>query len=163
MNITLVSTLINKLAVLFQAAPAYWACATLALVLAELLTGALYLLALAGGAAVGWLAALLGLTLPLQMLCAGIGAVLFVWFAHRNHLARTEAHLDPAVHTDIGNQIHLDTTTPVQVFQVQYKGASWDARIQGSQTAPGWFTIVAIDRNTLVLARCTQLTPANET
>jgi membrane protein implicated in regulation of membrane protease activity len=127
------------------------------LVAAELATGTFYLLMLALGAAVGALAAHLGLSATSQMLAAAVmgGVAVVAW-----HLRRGKAPLaapagsNPDVNLDIGQSVQVDTWSADGLAQVSYRGAAWQARFIGSAPArSGRHVIRAVEGSCLLLDR----------
>lgn len=105
----------------------YWIWWVLAAVLvgAELMTGTFYLLAVAVAFAVGGLAAILNVSLPLQLVTAGVVAVVGTMVAHRWRLKRVVPQQPP-----------FDVGQPVKVLdwrddraRVFYRGTQWDAEL----------------------------------
>lgn len=138
----------------------WWILAGL-LVGAELLSGTLYLLMLALGAAVGGVAAWLGIGLIAQMVvaaCAG-GAAALAWYARQRHRAARPADSDalpPGLgHLDVGEQVQVSHWHADGTARVHHRGSEWRARLADPQGAPqtGPHRICAIDRNQLVLEK----------
>lgn len=132
-----------------------WWIAAVVLVIAELMTGSLYLLALAAGAAAAGALALVGLDFGPQLLCAAAVAVALCFVVHKVRGKRTSlpSQENPDVLMDVGASIHVAQWKADQTARVQHRGTDWDARCKDSVASAGWFKIVAIENNQLVLVR----------
>ena len=107
-----------------------WWIAAAALVIAEMLTGTVYLLALALGAASGALAAHAGLSMTIQIVMAaavGAGSTLAWHFskARQGRAQNAPATSNADVNQDIGAQIQVDAWNADGTAQVNYRGAQW--------------------------------------
>ena len=107
-----------------------WWIAAVVLVIAELLTGTVYLLAVALGLVAGALAAHAGLSLTLQTLFAAfvsVGATLAWHFSkarqRRTSIAPATSNAD--VNQDIGAQVQVDAWNVDGTAQISYRGAQW--------------------------------------
>jgi membrane protein implicated in regulation of membrane protease activity len=127
-----------------------------ALVAVEVVTGSFYLLMLALGAAAAALAAHLGLGLGAQLVLAALvggGATTF-W-----HFKRARTHdvgdrlADRSVSIDVGEQVYVKAWNADGSAQVQYRGSTWQARLDGGGAfgKPGPHVIVALEGNRLML------------
>ena len=107
-----------------------WWIAAAVLVIAEMLTGTVYLLALALGAASGALAAHAGLGMTIQILIAaavGAGSTL-AWHFSKARQSRQEnepATSNADVNQDIGAQVQVDAWNADGTAQINYRGAQW--------------------------------------
>lgn len=134
-----------------------WWLASGVLIAAELATGTFYLLMLAIGTAAGALAAHAGLSPSIQMLCAAAagGAAVVVW--HQRRAKRPPAApsaSNPDVNLDIGQSVLVDAWSVDGRAQVQYRGATWQARFVGAAPAqPGRHIIRAVEGSSLLLDR----------
>lgn len=132
-----------------------WMVITGALVMFELFTGTFYVLMIAVGTAVGVAAALLGFTLPVQILVAAAVGVLATGLLHRSRFgkpAKLKASRDPNVNFDIGQQVRVDSWAD-GAARVMYRGAQWDVKLAPGATAQaGTFNIVDIEGSRLVVA-----------
>jgi membrane protein implicated in regulation of membrane protease activity len=128
-----------------------------ALVAAELAIGTFYLLMLAVGMAVGALAAHAGLTFASQLVLAALvgGGAIVAWRAKRSREPAPEpAASNRNVNLDIGSHVHVGHWNADGTARVQYRGAPWDVRYQGSgEPAAGDYTIHALDGNCLLVDR----------
>ena len=132
-----------------------WFVSSLVLVIAELMTGSLYLLTIAFGAAIGGLAAWQGAPLWLQIALSAIATLVGAALVNRRRKGFVELSADtnPNVLIDIGSRVHVDAWTSSGSARVTHRGADWDADLStGSAPQPGWFTIQAIQNNRLLLA-----------
>jgi membrane protein implicated in regulation of membrane protease activity len=125
------------------------------LVIAELFTGTFYLLMIAIGLAAGALAALAGMTGPLQTLAAaavGVAATLILRRTRFGRAARGEAANDPGLNLDIGQRIKVPAWEDRRA-RVMYRGALWDVELRaGALERPGEFSIVEVQGNRLIVA-----------
>jgi membrane protein implicated in regulation of membrane protease activity len=135
-------------------APTLWWILAGVLVAAELATGSFYLLMVAFGAAVGALAAHLGLGSTAQVASAGLsgGLSTLAWYLYRRR------HVADAPDGQSNRDVLLDVGETVQVLQwdaqgqtqVKYRGASWSAQHAGTGTpTPGPHRIKALRGNQL--------------
>jgi membrane protein implicated in regulation of membrane protease activity len=110
----------------------YWIWWILAAVLvgAELVTGTFYLLAVGVAFAVGGVAAILGVSLPLQLVTAGVVAVVATMVAHRWRQKRVVPQQPPL---DVGQAVTVLDWKDDQSARVTYRGTQWDAEL----AAPG--------------------------
>ena len=128
----------------------WWILATL-LIGAEMLTGTFYLLAAGVAFAVGGAAAWLGASLPMQLLSAGVLAVIGTMIAHRWRRKRGEPPPQPGL--DVGQSVHVESWQPDGSARVVYRGTKWNGVLASSET-PRRHTmyIVATRGSTIVLA-----------
>jgi membrane protein implicated in regulation of membrane protease activity len=131
-----------------------WAIVALVLVIAELLTGTFYLvmLALAAFGAAG--AAYLGQGFPVQCIVAAVLAAAGCYGVHvyrANTVVRRMAPIDAGMPASF--ESWLDASS--RLARVRYRGASWDARVEGSDALEPGTTlfVVAADGNTLKVAK----------
>ncbi len=127
------------------------------LVALELVTGTFYLLMLALGAAAAALAAHFGFSLPMQLIAAALlgGGATLAWHFKR---ARTMDVGDRLAHKnvslDIGECVLVKHWNADGTTQVQFRGSTWQARLDGSAIGPataGQYRIVALEGNRLML------------
>ena len=125
------------------------------LVIAELFTGTFYLLMIALGLCAGALAALAGLSGPLQTLVAaavGVAATLVLRRSRFGKAARGEAANDPNMNLDIGQRVSVPQWQDRRA-RVMYRGALWDVELRpGAPDRPGDFRIVEVHGNRLIVA-----------
>ena len=131
-----------------------WAIVALVLVIAELLSGTFYLLMLAVAAFGAAAVAYFGLGFPVQCVVA---AVLAAAGCYGVHIYRAKAEPRPMAPLDAGMpasfEIWLDAGA--RLARVRYRGATWDARVEGSDAIEPGATVfvVAADGNTLTVAK----------
>jgi membrane protein implicated in regulation of membrane protease activity len=130
-----------------------WAIAGLALVITELLTGTFYLLMLAlaafGAAAAAWL----GQAFPVQSIVASVVAAAGCYGVH---LYRAKSAGQKMAPIDAGMPANFESwiDAGARLARVHYRGASWEARVEGSEALePGAVLyVVATEGNTLKVA-----------
>ena len=130
-----------------------WALTGLALVIIELLTGTFYLLVLgvacfgAAGAALG------GLGFPAQAIVAAVAAAVGVYWVHAYRVRNRAEQMAPI---DQGQPARFERWVDqgAQLARVHYRGASWDARVEGGGTleAGAMLYVVNANGNTLTVA-----------
>ena len=131
-----------------------WAVIGLALVIVELLTGTFYLLMLGlaafGAAAAAWF----GFAFPAQAMVAAVvgGAGCYGVHLYRaNNRARQMAPIDAGMPASFENWLDAGA----RLARVRYRGASWDARVEGAEGIEPGATVyvLAADGNTLRVAK----------
>lgn len=131
----------------------YWVWWALAAVLvgAELLTGTFYLLAVGLAFGLGGAAALLGASLPLQLLVGGLVAVAGTIVAHRWRLRHAEPAPQPGL--DVGQAVEVVTWQANGTARVNYRGTQWNAEL-AVPSGPRAHTMYVVDTrgSTLVIA-----------
>lgn len=137
-----------------EASTFWWILAGIAVV-AELLTGTIYLLMLGLGLVAGAIAAHLGVGMPAQITVAAAVAVLSVLVGRRIRRARSSglpASADPAMSLDIGETVTVTQWDADGSTRVQYRGAQWTAVLRaGTMPAPGQYRVVELQGNRLVV------------
>lgn len=127
-----------------------WLLAGLTLVIAELITGTFYLLVLGVAAFGAGAAAWLGAGFPLQAITATAVAGLGVYLVHA-YRARNAAQQMQAI--DAGQPASFESWVDqaAGLARVRYRGASWDARLEGGDAPqPGAVLyVLAAEGNTL--------------
>jgi membrane protein implicated in regulation of membrane protease activity len=108
----------------------FWWIAAAALVIAELLTGTIYLLAVAVGGVAGAIAAHLGASLTVQVVVAAVVGTATTLLWHFSKMRQRRAQVAPAasnadVNQDIGAQVMVDTWNADGTAHVKYRGAQW--------------------------------------
>jgi membrane protein implicated in regulation of membrane protease activity len=134
-----------------MSAPAIWWLLTFALVALELATGTLYALLVAIGFAFGAVAAHLGASQPVQIVCAAVAAVAFVggWYLRSRRQPK-----DPpsSAQIDVGAQVLVPAWTADRAAEVRYRGATWQVKAASDgPTHPGLHRIVDVKGNFLVV------------
>jgi membrane protein implicated in regulation of membrane protease activity len=131
-----------------------WAIVGLVLVIAELLSGTFYLLMLALAAFGAALAAYVGQAFPVQCIVA---AVLAAAGCYGVHLYRAKSSSKRMAPIDAGMPASFESWLDARsrLARVRYRGASWDAQVEGSDAIEPGATlfVVAADGNTLKVAK----------
>lgn len=107
-----------------------WWIAAAVLVIAEMLTGTVYLLAVATGAVAGALASHAGAALTAQIAIAAAVSTLATLLWHfsklRERRSKTSSvEANPNVNQDIGAQVQVDSWNADGTAQINYRGAQW--------------------------------------
>jgi membrane protein implicated in regulation of membrane protease activity len=122
------------------------------LLVAELLTGTFYLMVIALAAGMAGVAALLGASLPVQLLVAamiGFGGSLWL----RKTRGLRPAGPNELQNMDVGQVIRVEHWAANRTARAQYRGALWDVELAaGEEPAAGEFVIRDIRANRLVVA-----------
>ena len=130
-----------------------WAIAGLALIITELLTGTFYLLMLAVAAFGAAVAAWVGQSFPVQSIVASVVAAAGCYGVH---LYRAKIRTQKMAPIDAGMPANFENWVDAgaRLARVRYRGASWDARVEGSEALePGaMLYVVATEGNTLKVA-----------
>jgi membrane protein implicated in regulation of membrane protease activity len=128
----------------------WWILAAL-LIGAELVTGTFSLLAVGIAFALGGAAAFAGASTPLQLLIAGVLAIIGTMIAHRWRRRHGEPPALPGL--DIGQTVRVDAWHADGTARVEYRGTQWDGVLAADET-PRRHTmyIVATRGSTLVLS-----------
>jgi membrane protein implicated in regulation of membrane protease activity len=138
-------------------ASTFWWIAAAVLVIAELLTGTVYLLAVAVGGAAGAIAAHLGFGLTVQIAVAavvGTAATLGWHFskARQRRLEVAPAHANADVNQDIGAQVLVNTWNADGTAHVNYRGAQWSVVVaSGMAQQSGPHRVTQVVGNRLVV------------
>src|SRR5688572_739575 len=131
-----------------------WAIVGMVLVITELLTGTFYLLMLGIAAFGAALAAWLGLDFGAQaivfLVVAGIGC-----YGVRVYRARNSAQQMPPIDAGMPANFESWIDAGSRLARVRYRGATWDARVEGADAVEPGATLVvlAADGNTLRVAK----------
>jgi membrane protein implicated in regulation of membrane protease activity len=132
-----------------------WLVAAGVLVVLELFSGTFYLLMIAIGLTFGALAALAGMSAPLQTIAAAVVGVVATGLLHRSRLgrpARVNPARDPNVMLDIGQHITVDQWHDGKA-RVMYRGALWDVELTpGAHPQAGVFKIVEVQGSRLIVS-----------
>ena len=127
-----------------------WAILGLALVVIELLTGTFYLLVLGLAAFGAALAAWFGQGLPVQAIVA---AVISAFGCYGVHMYRTHNSTRQMAHVDAGQPASFENWVDqgARLARVRYRGASWDAQVDGDAAvdAGSMLYVVTANGNTL--------------
>lgn len=132
--------------------PVAWIVIAVLLLGAEMLTGTFYLLVMGIAAAVGALAAWVGVPFAIQISLAiivGITGAALVWRWHK----RKKYEQKPSDNNlDIGNSVTWQDESPGTGWQVFYRGARWQAKPARPETDPAKpLVIVATEGNILIV------------
>jgi membrane protein implicated in regulation of membrane protease activity len=131
-----------------------WAVIGLVLVITELLTGTFYLLMLGiaafGAALAAWLGFEFGTQAIVATVVAGVGC-----YAVHLHRARSEKQQMPPIDAGMPASFEGWTDAAARLARVRYRGASWDAKVEGSELPEAGSTVyvLAAEGNTLRVAR----------
>ena len=127
-----------------------WAVIGLALVIVELLTGTFYLLVLGIAAFGAAVAAWLGQGFPVQAIVAAVIAALGCYGVH---IYRAKSMTRQMPQVDAGQPANFENWVDrgARLARVSYRGASWDALVEGEETpeAGAILYVLATHGNTL--------------
>lgn len=122
-----------------------------ALVIAELVTGTFYLLAVGVAFAIGGFAALFGATFEIQLLLAAIVAFAGTLVAHRYRLRLATPPAEPPF--DIGQSVKVQAWNPDGTARVSYRGSMWQAEAAAADVPRAeTMVIVGMRGSTLIIA-----------
>jgi membrane protein implicated in regulation of membrane protease activity len=131
-----------------------WAIIGMALVITELLSGTFYLLMLAVAAFGAAGVAYFGHAFPAQCIVA---AVLAGAGCYGVHVYRAKSMPQRMASIDAGMPASFETWLDAgsRLARVRYRGASWEARVEGTETIEPGATVfvLAADGNTLTVAK----------
>jgi membrane protein implicated in regulation of membrane protease activity len=131
-----------------------WAIVGLVLVVAELLSGTFYLLMLAVAAFGAAGVAYIGQGFPAQCIVAVLLAAAGCYGVHVYRARSAPQRMAPI---DAGMPASFETwlDVPARLARVRYRGASWEARVEGSEALEPGATVfvLAADGNTLKVAK----------
>ena len=140
-------------------ASTFWWIAAAALVIAELLTGTIYLLAVAAGGIAGALAAHAGLGLTAQIVIAAAVGTITTLLWHFSKARQRRAEIAPAasnadVNQDIGAQVQVDAWNADGTAQINYRGAQWTViAVQNADRASGQHRVKEVVGNRFVVEK----------
>lgn len=127
-----------------------WWVAAAILIVAELLAGTFYLLVMGVAVACAGVAAVLGASLPMQWLVAGVLAAAGI-VALRRWKRRTE-HARPAQQSlDIGAPVQVLTWGSDRTARVAYRGTRWDAELASPDTPKAETMYIADMRGSVLI------------
>jgi membrane protein implicated in regulation of membrane protease activity len=131
-----------------------WAIVGLVLVIAELLSGTFYLLMLAVAAFGAALAAYVGQAFSVQCIVAAVLAAAGCYGVHV-YRARSSSKRMPPIDAGMPASFESWLDARSRLARVRYRGASWDAQVEGSEALEPGATlfVVAADGNTLKVAK----------
>ena len=131
-----------------------WAVTGLALVIVELMTGTFYLLMLGIAAFGAALAAWLGYPFSAQSVVATIIAAVGCYGVHLYRVKNRAQQMAPI---DAGMPASFESwlDAGARTARVRYRGASWEARVEGGEAVEPGATVyvLAADGNTLRVAK----------
>jgi membrane protein implicated in regulation of membrane protease activity len=133
----------------------WWFVIGFGLLVAELLTGTVYLLIIAVAMGVAGVAAFAGASLPLQLvLAAAIGLGGSMWLRTTKWGRRLHERADDRMQNmDIGQSLRVDEWSPSRTARAPYRGSTWDVELApGEQPVAGEFVIREIHANRLIVA-----------
>jgi membrane protein implicated in regulation of membrane protease activity len=140
-------------------ASTFWWIAAATLVIAELLTGTIYLLAVAAGGIAGALAAHAGLGLTAQIVIAAAVGTITTLLWHFSKARQRRAEIAPAasnadVNQDIGAQVQVDAWNADGTAQINYRGAQWTViAVQNADRASGQHRVKEVVGNRFVVEK----------
>ena len=127
-----------------------WAIAGLVLVITELVTGTFYLLMLAVAAFGAAAAAYLGQAFPVQSVVAAVVAAAGCYGAHL-YRAKSSKEKMPPIDTGMPASFENWIDVGARLARVRYRGAGWDARVEGSDALePGALLYVVTTEGNLL-------------
>lgn len=131
-----------------------WAVAGMVLVIAELLSGTFYLLMLATAAFGAAVAAYFGQAFSVQCIVAAVLAIAGCYGVHV-YRARSSAARMPPIDAGMPASFESWLDAGARLARVRYRGASWDARVEGTEAIEPGATVfvLATDGNTLKVAK----------
>lgn len=110
----------------------YWFLLALVLLALEMATGTFYMLVLAIALGVGGVAALLGLSLPLQLTLSAVTGFVGTVILRRAKFVRPGAVSNQSL--DIGQPVQVVAWRDDGTVRVHYRGAEWDAEPESPDT-----------------------------
>jgi membrane protein implicated in regulation of membrane protease activity len=127
-----------------------WWVAAAILIVAELLTGTFYLLVMGVAVACAGVAAVLGASLPLQWLVAGVLGVAGIAAIQRwKHRTADARPVQQAL--DIGAPVQVLTWGPNHTARVAYRGTRWDAELASPDTPQAETMYIADMRGSVLI------------
>ena len=137
-----------------EASTLWWILAGITIV-AELLTGGIYLLMIALGLASGAVAAHLGLSTPFQISAAAAVGVLAVFLCRRirgRRMPELPAAANPDLNLDIGETLHVPEWNSDGTARIPYRGSRWTVVLRaGSMPAAGLYRVIEVHGNRLTV------------
>jgi membrane protein implicated in regulation of membrane protease activity len=131
-----------------------WAVIGLVLVIVELLSGTFYLLMLGVAAFGAAFAAWLGLDFAAQSIVAAVVSAVGCYGVHV-YKAKNSAQQMPPIDAGMPASFESWLDAGTRLARVRYRGASWDARVEGGEAIEPGATlyVLAADGNTLRVAK----------
>ena len=138
-----------------MATSTWWWVFTGITIVAELLTGGIYLLMIALGLACGAIAAHLGLSLPLQIMIAAAVGMLSVLVCRRLPARRAPElppSANPDLNLDIGETLHVPEWNSDGTARIPYRGSQFTVVLRaGSMPAAGLYRFIEVQGNRLIV------------
>src|SRR5437762_8419621 len=131
-----------------------WGVLGLALVIAELLTGTFYLVMLGVAAFGGAAVAGLGQPFAVQVIVAFVVAVAGCYGVHA-YRAKNRSQQMPSIDAGMPASFESWIDTGARLARVRYRGASWEAQVEGADALEPGATVyvLAANGNTLKVAK----------
>lgn len=133
----------------------WWWVLTGITIVAELLTGGIYLLMIALGLACGAIAAHLGITPAGQISVAAVVGVLAVLLCRRLRGRRAPElppSANPDLNLDIGETLHVPEWNSDGTARIPYRGSQWTVVLRaGSMPAAGLYRVIEVQGNRLIV------------
>ena len=131
-----------------------WAILGMALVIIELLSGTFYLLMLAIAAFGAGVAAYFGQPFPVQCIVAALLGAAGCYGVHV-YRAKSAPGRMPSIDAGMPASFESWLDAGSRLARVRYRGASWDARVEGTEAMEPGATVfvLAADGNTLKVAK----------
>ena len=137
-----------------EASTLWWIVAGITIV-AELLTGGIYLLMIALGLACGAIAAHLGIAPAGQIsIAAGVGvlAVLLCRRLRGRRAPELPPSANPDLNLDIGETLHVPEWNSDGTARIPYRGSQWTVVLRaGSMPAVGLYRVIEVQGNRLIV------------
>ncbi len=128
-----------------------------AVIAVELITGTFYLLMLSMGLIVAGLAAMMGVSVELQLVIASLvsGGSVMIWRCYKLKTKSTKnTGTKTDVNLDIGATVQVDEWRPDGTSTVFYRGANWTALpIAGAMPSVGTHHIVKVEGSRLIIEK----------
>jgi membrane protein implicated in regulation of membrane protease activity len=124
-----------------------WVVVAFALIIAELLTGTFYLLAIGVAGFAGALVAWMGGNLAVQTAVTGVLAIAGCFLVHRWHTSQNKGDEGRVNFLDRGQPVVLEgwVDENARVARVKYRGAWWDAKLKRPEEKPAPGSTLYID------------------
>lgn len=116
-----------------------------------MMTGSVYLLAVAAAAAFAGLAAKFGLSLSWQLAVCALFTVLGALLVRMRYRPKADA-TSKLMTLDAGQRFTVAEVAKDGTAIIQYRGAPWTARAKTGRLQPGIWQIVKVDGNSLILS-----------